>query len=221
MKLGFPLVFLSLALAAPSLAHATPVTYDGITFPGGDLSFADQVISWDFGVVAPTDPDYTDPTAAIGPPDYSGSLGSFSLGAGGSLVLRFTDNSLTGSGTSDFDLHIFEIGPDVEDTDVWISIDGLDWLSVGKVFGATSSIDIDPYLTSAGLAADTRFSYVRLQDIYGEGATAGSTVGADIDAVGAISSALPVPPSNTIPEPGILALFGVGLAGLVFRRRRP
>ena len=55
----------------------------------------------------------------------------------------FIDNALTNSGDGGFDLHIFEIGPDVEDTFVEISVDGVVWHAVGKVFGSTAGIDID------------------------------------------------------------------------------
>ena len=160
---------------------------------------------------------YQDATRALGIPDYpEGTDPEYvSLGAGGRLVLRFTDNSLTGSGNTDLDLWIFEIGPDVEDTEVDISKDGSTWHSVGAVFGSTSGIDIDAY----GFGPTDFFSFIRLTDVRSEGATSGATVGADIDAVGAISSAPPVPP-NGVPEPGILGLFGIGFAALALRGRR-
>lgn len=211
-------VFLvSIAVSVPATTHAMPTTYDGITFPGGDASFADALIDLTFGTPAPTNPNFTDGTAALGPPDYPGNpAGSVSLGAGGTITLQFTDNSLTGSDSDDNDLHIFEIGPDIEDTDVWISTDGSDFLSVGRVTGSTSSIDIDPFLAIGGLSPFTQFSYVRLQDVAELDGTSGSTVGADIDAVGAITSAPPV----DVPEPTSLGLFGLGVAVLGFAARR-
>lgn len=135
------------------------------------------------------------------------------------MILQFTDNSLTGSGDDAFDLHIFEIGPDVEDTFVAISTNGVDFLDVGKVLGSTSSIDIDPYLSAAGLDAYTQFSFVRLIDDPNEGEITGLTVGADIDAVGAISSAPPVS-SVPLPVPGLLLASAVVVAGLRFRRKQ-
>jgi UDPglucose 6-dehydrogenase len=86
---------------------------------------------------------------------------------------------LTGSGTSAKDLHIFEVGSDVEDTFVDISSDGIVWHSVGKVYGAISSIDIDAF----GFGVSDAFTYVRLTDDPNEGAKTGTTVGADIDSV--------------------------------------
>ena len=212
------------ALAGAS-ASAAPVTYDGIAFPGGDASFADGVVEMNFGDPAPTAPNYTEPAKAVGAPDYSGDVGSVSLGSGGSIVLEFSDNSLTGSGDADFDLHIFEIGPDVEDTFVDISVDGSSFLSVGSVGGATSSIDIDPFLAAEGLDAFTQFAFVRLMDNPDEGDRSGATVGADIDAVGAISSAAPIEQPPSIPLPAGLPLLaaGLGLTAFVhkFGARRP
>ena len=160
---------------------------------------------------------------ALGIPDYTGANGCasvasctfLSLGAGGRVVLRFTDNVLTGSDTSAFDLWIFEIGPDVEDTTVDVSADGMTWFSVGSVTGATRGIDLDAF----GYGTSSAFSYVRLTDVLGEGATAGETVGADIDAVGAISTR---PSAGAVPEPASWAMMIGGFAAMggALRRKR-
>ena len=179
------------ALALATVAHAQPTTYDGITFPQGDISFADQVISYqpDFdGGPVPTSPNFIDPAQALGPPDYTGSVGSVSLGDGGRITLRFTDNALSASGDDTPDLHIFEIGSQVEDTFIEISIDGVTFYDAGSATGATSSIDIDPFVLAAGLPITTKFLYVRLTDDTDRDGQTGSTVGADIDAVGAINT---------------------------------
>ena len=211
------LVLFGGALFAASSASAVP--FGGIEFPGGAISFADAVVSYDpafGGGAVPTHPNFTDPDEALGPPDYSGGstgTGSVSLGSGGRLVLQFLDNFLTGSNNADFDLHIFEVGPDVEDTFVEISTDGVTWHDVGKVFGSTSSIDIDAF----GFDSTFSFSYVRLTDDAAEGGTSGATVGADIDAVGAISTR----PRDEVPDSGLtLILVSLSLAGLASLRRR-
>src|SRR3546814_10962419 len=110
------------------------------------------------------------------------------------LVLRFTDNLLTGSDSDADDLWIFEVGPDVEGTVIDISTNGVDWLSVGSIGGSTRGVDIDAF----GFGAGSAFSYVRLTDIPGNGGTSGATVGADNTAGGAICT--PSPPTGTKPH---------------------
>lgn len=164
--------------------------FGGIEFPQGEASFADVVVVYDpsfSGGAVPTHPDFTDPQEILGPPDYPGGNnqpGSVSLGSGGMIVVQFTNNVLTGSDDATPDLHIFEVGSDVEDTFVEVSANGIDWLPVGKVFGSVSSVDLDAY----GLDSTAVINFVRLIDDPNEGNTTGDTVGADIDAVGAIAT---------------------------------
>lgn len=204
---------------------ASAVIIRGIDFPAGDLSFMDELVSYSpQGVGIPTAP-HRDPFTSLGPPDFNGDNNCtdnlnctfVSLGSGGNIVLRFTDNSLTGSGDSAFDLHVFEIGPDVEDTFVDISRNGVDWFSIGKVLGSTASLDIDRF----GFGPTDFFYFVRLKDDPNEGDITGIQVGADIDAVGAITSG-PPPPPPSVTEPSTLALLGGGLLAwaLSISRRR-
>ena len=185
-----------MALGLVSILNSQAELIGGIEFPAGAISFADAVTEYipDFsGGAIPTDPNFASPTVAIGATDYSGGnfgTGAVSLGSGGRIVLRFIDNKLTGSNSNAPDLHIFEVGSDVEDTFVDISKDGSTCHAICKVFGSISSIDIDAF----GFNSNDEFAYVRLTDDPAEGASTGSTVGADIDAVGAISTkATPVP----------------------------
>ena len=187
-------------------------------FPAGAVSFADQVVDYSPVVQSggPTAAN-SDPSKALGVPDYvSGgacadvtSCRFVSLGDGGSITLRFLDNVLTGSDSTDLDLRIFEVGPQVEDTFVEISNNGSEWFAVGKIFGSIMGIDIDAF----GFGSSSRFSYVRLTDDGAEGGQTGASVGADIDAVGAISTRL-------VPEPSSIVLAAVCVLGLIVRPTR-
>ena len=128
--------------------------YGGITFPLGDVSFADRIIAYDPAFSGGNVPSttYQTPAGAIGAPDYSSTGTYVSLGAGGRLIVAFDDNVLLASGNSDPELHIFEIGPDVEDQFIEISADGVTWISVGKVDGSTDSIDKRIARTISGIA---------------------------------------------------------------------
>lgn len=167
-------------------------TYRNVTFPQGDISFADEVVSFRPGRPNPTEP-HLGAQNALGVPDWLAGKNNcqiqsdctfVSLGSGGELVVRFTDNVLTGSGDSEIDLWIMEVGPDVEDMTVDISTDGVNWQSVGAVGGGKSGVDIDAY----GFGPETAFTYVRLTDDPNKGGRTGPTPGADIDAIGAIST---------------------------------
>src|SRR4051794_21250767 len=130
------LSFCVLALCIPT-AHADSVTYKGVTFPQGDISFADKVISYTPGTqFTPPGAPFTTPDQALGPPDAVSASqsppGYVSLGFKGVLELQFIDNYLTGSGNSNPDLWIFEVGTGIEGQDIEISTDGVSWFSVGE-----------------------------------------------------------------------------------------
>ena len=190
----------------------------GADFPQGAISFADAVVGYAPGIVA-SGPSAANQGAAnaLGTPDYAGggacssaaSCKFVSLGVGGTITLRFVDNRLTGSGNSNADLWIFEVGPDVEDTFVEISKDGGLWHAVGKVTGSTRGVDIDAY----GWTQSDLFAFVRLRDDPDLDDRTGASVGADIDAVGAISTL-------AVPEPSTYGLMLAGLAAVGWAARR-
>lgn len=203
---------------AATCATAAPINIQGIDFPQGEASFADAVVSSDFGTIqSPT--DNLDAANVIGLPDNIAR----SLGTGGNIVVQFIDNRLTSSGTSEADLFVFEVGPVRENTDIEVSENGVDFLFVTRITGATSLIDIDQAVdrdATDAFDANTQFAFVRITDS-GNNDSGNVFVGADIDAVGAISSvaAPDMPPVVTVSEPATFGLMMVGLA-VVARQRR-
>lgn len=193
--------------------------------------YADAVIRYDplhSGGPAPI-PLVQDATAALGAPT---SPAFVSLGNGGLLELAFLDNLLTNSGSLVPDLWIYEIGAEAEATFVAVrptdatalllgpafDLNGDGFYEVGKVFGATSTIDIDQFFVGF-LAGQLEFDAIQLVDDPAEGDRVSQTVGADINAVEALTSRT----VSTVPEPSTTALLGGGLALLAafVRRRRP
>ncbi len=91
------------ALAVPAHAVFIGNSQGGTDFPQGAISFADAVIS--FTPAGPPSTPHLGATNALGVPDYVGdnSCSSqadctfVSLGNGGSIVLSFIDNKLTGA----------------------------------------------------------------------------------------------------------------------------
>jgi hypothetical protein len=174
-----------------SVLALTPTIVDGQVFDTGSLAFADVVSAYNpmqAGGPAPLT-GLDDQTQAIGVPNFSGfgepltGEGVVSLGRGGQIVLQFTNNLLTGSGDGNPDLMIFEVG-DSEEVLVEISSDGTRYTAVGRASAASPTVDIDAF----GFNQNSRVSFVRLTDIANQGSQTGDSVGADIDAVGAISS---------------------------------
>ncbi len=173
---------------------AQPGEFGGVQFPGGSISFADSVVSFVAGTGV--SPGFNNANRALGAPDYVGPPNeptdgqtTLSLGSGGVLTLAFTDNYLTGSGDARPDLILFETG-EIESVRVEVSRDGATFFNVGVVGGVDSTVDLDAF----GFGRQDRFSFVRLTDLR-QGTLTSGAVGADIDAVGALST---VPMDNYI-----------------------
>lgn len=200
-------VIVGAALFSASLTTANAVEIGGVEFPQGQSSFADAVKRFAPAVVSgkPT-VAHLGAVNAVGLPNglsatctKAETCGYVSLGSGGSITLEFIGNRLTGSGDTRLDLWVFEVGAQVEDTFVEISKNGTRFFSVGKVLGSTAGIDIDSF----GFGRTDEFRFVRLTDDPDEGdqPPGGASIGADIDAVGAISSVPAVGGSVTGVKP--------------------
>ena len=204
MFILLPAIFLE-ATVAPVQAQEGPVSYGGIEFPLGNKSFADKVVDFNPG----SGTGESDGSAVIGPPDGGkdtgpsviGAKGDVTLGKGGSITLKFTDNYLID--VEGLDLYVFEYGQDVEPFTVEISKDGSNWVDLGTVRGQPTGLDIH-----GKVASGDRFSYVRITDANPyeprDPKTIGQSIyaGADIDAVGAIG-AEEKPASDGDGAPGV------------------
>jgi len=153
-----------------------------VYFPAGDISFADEVVSFEKGNPSAGDND-SQPEETLGIPDYDRATADnyTTLGCGGILTLKFSDNVLVD--IEGPDLYVFEIGPAIEPTNLAISKDGLEWVEIGEISGGRAEIDISSFVEPG-----ETFHYVRLTDLKTECGSAWP--GADIDAVGAIGSAI-------------------------------
>ena len=94
-------MWIAAALLAAAIAQAGGEDYTDsrkhvVHFPLGERSFADEVVNYAMGHPEPKPANARDPEAALGVPDYNPKYrsNSVSLGCGGSLTLRFTDNAL-------------------------------------------------------------------------------------------------------------------------------
>lgn len=181
-------LFALVLLAAVSAAAAQPTTYAGVTFPAGDVSFADRAV-WYLGadcIVEALNNSYE----ILGPPDCAGpccvacggcGLCSLNLGSRlsesdqrGSVVVEFIDNRLVDVVGDDLFIFITN-GRSVR---VEISRDGIGFTYVGEARGHPTGIDIAPYASSGA-----EFRFVRLSDVPSD---AGQCPGPAVDAVGAM-----------------------------------
>ena len=166
----------------------------------GLISFADSIRSYDATTGGGPLPvaGLQIASNALGAPNYAGigeplpAQGVVSLGRGGTLVAQFTDNILTGSDDARPDLAVYEVGAS-EQVRVEVSADGITYTSVGTASFNNRFIDLDAF----GFNSLSQLYFVRMVDVFNEGAISGDSVGADIDAVGAISSR---PAQNFIPQ---------------------
>jgi hypothetical protein len=162
------------------------IQIDDVIYEYPPEPFADKLVSYSPTIIlGDPAPPSRDSVHALDEPD----LQAVSLGEGGSIVVQFTDNALTGSGDVLPDLAIYELDvPTPEATLVEISVDGTVWDSLGTILGGTQGINIDSF----GFGVTDEFYFVRLTDVVGDGESSGPEVGADIDAVEALSTRIPI-----------------------------
>ncbi len=162
--------------------------FQGVEFPNGVNSFADRVIF--------PSSDNNISTRILGIPNSNeGGLLSFIfpsnsnlvLKQGESVIIKFSNNLLTGSGDAKPDLWVFTRGNPSTSLFVEVSKDpGIDlkqWQPVGKVNPANGGINIDDF----GWGKNDFFSYVRLTNESLKGSDQ-PIPDIELDAVGAISS---------------------------------
>jgi hypothetical protein len=147
--------------------------------PCGKRAFADRVMNFKVGNPAPV-PSAVDSSRALGEPDFdpAADTGYVTLGCGGQIILEFAKVRLVDIAGPD--LYVFEIGPDVEATDLEIRSDEGPWIRVGSISGGKAQVDI----AVPGVSRNDRFRYVRLTDK--RTACHGDWPGADIDAIAAL-----------------------------------
>ena len=179
---------LALLPAVHAQTSLQAIYHDGhggfVYMPTGKISFADVLVSYTEG----------DPKAPVngGPPeivlgesdyDIENRKGFFTLGCGGTITVRFTDNALIDIDGPD--LYIFEVGSEIENTQLDISKDGVTWINVGEISGGRAEVDIHDFVQPGEI-----FYYVKLTDL--KMGCKGNWPGADIDAIAAIGSVVQV-----------------------------
>ena len=195
-ELILAVLVLVITTVAAGVVVAQPTTYAGVTFPLGDLSFADRAIL--YVAASCVDRPYSNANAALGPPDCcdnpcQGCAGcdpcAVALGFRlseiddrGYLVLGFTDNILRDVAGDDLFVYI----TNDKLCRVEISSDGSNYILVGEVSGYPAGIDIAPFVTS-----DQTFRFVRLSDVPAD-EDRSPCPGPSIDAVGAMGDPVAV-----------------------------
>lgn len=203
---------LVLGVIAPRAESGAPPLPDRLDYVG----YADSILRYEPGYsggCVPSRPNFVDPEAALGAPDYSGGAygaGAVSLGSGGLLELYFGGWRLANSGDSRADIHITEIGgysercfialrPVAPTTPQDLIALGLQDANQDGFFEIGASqpagdIDLDALLSRNVSQLALQFDAVQLVDDITDTPSCTNTVGADIDAVGGAMPWVPVLP---------------------------
>ncbi len=158
-----------------------------IFVPLGKIAFADTVVAFDPGDPWAR-PPFHDPKNIVGEPDYTTWRTKdpkyVSIGCGGSLTIKFTDNGFID--IEGPDLVFFEVGPSIEPFRLQISVDGQKWYTLGHVEGGKSTVDIAQFIRPVD--PPRVYYYIRITDL--KFVCGGPTPGSDIDAIGAIGAVI-------------------------------
>lgn len=156
--------------------------------PGTAVGFATEVISYTPGTNVGTSNQYTE--RVLGAPDYyTAGVNTFSLGAGGNIVVGFGLNAIKKSGTSDADFYIYEVGT-YESWNTFVSNDGVTWTKATPSFTeinpassntTTSRGSIIGYDIDVISSEEESFRYVKIVDT--SLSSYSGSAGADIDAI--------------------------------------
>lgn len=200
------------------IAVSESKTYFGVTFPNGDLAFADRVV--DYVAASCVRDAYDDPEEALGPPDAcpAGCEGcdgcdtnAVSLGFRlsvldnrGYLIIEFVDNLLVDGTGADLFVYITNHQP----ARVEISSDGFGWTFVGETVGYPGAIDIGPYV-----GGGEEYRFVRLSDVPAD-EDHSECPGPSIDAIGAMGPAIQIAEGEAF---GSLELQPIGDLAFAFQ----
>jgi len=177
----------SIELHKNSKKIVIPYNNKNIVLPAGRYSFADSVIMYDPGARGKGTGDEPDarfqhPEEALGTPEVSNDSGFVSLGRGGTLILKFIDNSLIDEPGPD--LCIFIRKQENESALVWVS-------KKGDFFQYVGTVDKDnPFIDLKSSVSRGLYQYVKIKDAYENSSPGIPDLGVDIDAVSAVNCAI-------------------------------
>lgn len=187
------LLTVGLAAAVSLVGFAQPTTYGGVTFPLGDRSFADRVVSYRQASCVRC--AFSNPTAILGPPNCGPSRCSAcascdpcALALGfrvseidnrGDVVIEFTDNRLTDVPGNDLFVYI----TNDKACRVEISADGVSYIRIGETKGYPGALDIAPFVQPG-----QEFRFVRVSDVPADEDKT-RCPGPSVDAIGAMGVA--------------------------------
>ena len=187
-------IVLALLASISAAALGQPTTYGGVTFPLGDLAFADRVVTYVEGSCVRC--AFANPAAVLGRPDCSDGSGcmacsccdtcALSLGFRlseldnrGYVTVEFVDNRLVDGPGADLFIYI----TNGKACRVEISADGADFIRVGETKSYPAALDIGPFVQPG-----QEFRFVRVWDVPADEDTS-SCPGPNVDAIGAMGTA--------------------------------